>query len=68
MAAGKHVHDLFHVNWMYGDEKKSTLVEINNWYVRDQCSEKEPHELTKMAGGIYGGCCMGSHHIEVKDE
>jgi hypothetical protein len=67
MIAGKHVPYLFHVNWLPGNEKKPTLERTHNWYVRDECSGKEPHELTNMTGGIYGGCCMDSHHIEVKE-
>jgi hypothetical protein len=64
MMAGIHVPYLFHVNWMNGNEKKPTLVKTKNWYVRDECSGKESHELTNKTGGIYGGCCMASYHIE----
>jgi hypothetical protein len=67
MTAGEHVPYLFHVNWLPGNEKKSTLEETRNWYVRNECSGKEPHELISMTGGINDGCCMDSHHIVVKE-
>jgi hypothetical protein len=52
---------------MDGKEKKPTLERTNNWYVHNECAGKEPHELTNMTGGIYGGCCMASHYTEVKE-
>jgi hypothetical protein len=66
MKKGAHVPYLLHVNWLPGNEKKNALEKTNNWYVHNECSGKEPHELTNMTGGIYGKCCMESHHIVAK--
>jgi hypothetical protein len=66
MTKGVNIPYLFHPNWLYGHQKKPALEKTHNWYVRNKCSGKEPHELTNMTGGIYGGCCMDSYHIVVK--